>query len=413
MSFEPTCCFDEQLSSQIQLSSIIPEPEMHLMQTSLTGPAAPSALNIHTVSSISIAQALCTDALHCIFAFLHLREPNISVPDYYRLLPGILTCKSWYRAALTMKCMNSRMEWCSSENLQSLCSSRMRFHITALVVFSKGRLDELALIRSKLSHLQDLRLVRCFDASMTPLSDEEQASSQFLLDCFPPGLSTLKLIFSEGALDFNLWQLIINALPSAPYLTEVGLIPPPEKHDVIQNSQKLNLSPMLQNIFLAQFQWGAFSVRMNGKDAGCPMSLEQLAVIKQIPSLTYFKYNEGEWSEEEAATAFSPPHRLQNLNSVQLTYTEVNSAILLHLSNLPSLTELHPMRVTPDAYPLLSRFTQLMTLELSLKYPTPTEAEMNTLCIALQSCSLLSYLVLKDVSDVTFQHSGIRSLEFT
>ena len=65
-------------------------------------------------------------------------------------------------------------------------------------------------------------------------------------------------------------------------------------------------------------------------------------------------------------------------------------------AKLPSLSIFEPMRIKPDAYPMIAKFQSLEVIRLSLKYPEPTLDELMGLCSALESCKKLAFVEIAD-----------------
>ncbi len=389
-----------------------------------------SSIFSRRVNKESIAQALYTDVLLSIFEFLHLQEPKRwwrNHHDHYRLLPAIRTCKSWYRAGVKVKCQNLHFApWEYSQelsDLQSLCSSPLRYHVTGLYLTQDIDLSFIGLIRSSLPHLLTLQVQLGMNDMQSnhssPVSEDDLQQDpavvrdRFIRDCFPPGLTKLTIRLSRDKLDPSFWQLIIDSIPSAPHLIDLTLSPPnqPKIYDADNSTgllyQQLNLTSLLSLPMLSSLKWGPSCDHL--ECYSWPMSLDQIAVIKQIPSLTQFDYDLGALSETHALCSL--PHRLQNLKYVGIARQWFDVEKLSQLCNLPSLTQLHPGVLIPTAYPLLARFPQLTSLELIMQCPIPTAAELGILCTALQSCTRLRKLSLSLVYDLIPAHQLLNEIK--
>jgi hypothetical protein len=345
-----------------------------------------------TIAPLSIAQQLYTDALLSIFAFLdfhpsYVDEEVESVP----LLAAILTCKAWYRAALKEKSRGCGFNPKSTDELLSLCNSLLRVHVNHLTIGFDFSWSDLSRIRLCLPHLNFISV------GLDHVLTKDDSANLFLTEGLPPFLTEMSMKVSPKGV--ALMQSLIDVLPMSSQLTRLNLILPSQRDDMDNAFSQLDLSPLLQLGNLIRFSWSASldEFHYHGAVAGHPMSQTQLGILKQIPSLRNLFCNFGEWIEEEMCHAFMPPHRLQLLQFVELKYTEVNAAMLSYLASLPALMELKPMRLLPEAYPLLSRFPQLRILNLSFLYPQPTVDELVNLCVALQSCSLLRAVYVKSV----------------
>jgi hypothetical protein len=212
-------------------------------------------------------------------------------------------------------------------------------------------------------------------------------------------LSKFQLNVSKEGISLPALQLLLDILPRSSRLIDVTLRLPSQGNDVAKVCSQLDLSPLLQLAHLTRFDWSALfnDIKFDGAAAGHPMSAAQLGIVKQIPSLRSLHCNDGEWIEEEIQLAFQLPHRLQQLQYVDLSNTELNAAMLSCLVSLPALSELRPLRLLPEAYPLLARFPQLRSLYLSMQYPEPTAVELSSLC---EVCTWLQDFSLNDVRSV-------------
>jgi hypothetical protein len=112
-----------------------------------------------------------------------------------------------------------------------------------------------------------------------------------------------------------------------------------------------------------------------------PLSLKQLGIIKQLPSLWAFErtrcdYSEEEddvefntypWTVEELRALLTPPHQLQRLKYLPFNAeSDLTPAHMESLVHVPQLERLDPYRLTIDCLPYLHHFTNLRYLELFL-----------------------------------------------
>jgi hypothetical protein len=129
--------------------------------------------NLAASSSVSIAQRCYTDALHCIFRFLVLKE-----------FLGVLCCRAWRAAAYKGKPYVGGSSVClkSELGLRSLCSSPLKRHIFSLTLPRNIQFNSLKRIRESLPHLLEMHL-QCFPTNVPTSSPHP--SSCFLAACHP------------------------------------------------------------------------------------------------------------------------------------------------------------------------------------------------------------------------------------
>jgi hypothetical protein len=376
-------------------------------QTATNDPddASPAGDFASRSASLFITQRLHIDALHCIFQFLHLRRSEYdNYSEYSRFFPAVRTCKAWYAAL-----QNSRLRYFSArflgmypQYLGGLCSSPLRVHIQRLSVRRLDHAYDLSMflqLRFCLPHLVGLSVLDLSPALLLSVLASAEHRDWFVQNAFPARLEELELLLLHSLHTSHSLQLVIDALPSAAMVQRLKLWVLPE---LILNSnyyQQLDLTPLLQLKHLSYLRWESFDSRDQHGRSGCPMSLRQLEVIKQISSLTELEYNGAEWSAEEFAVVFREPCQLQQLRQIKLGHTEVTAEMLDDLSSLSSLTELSPAKLRPEAYSLLSRFTNVASIRLVLKHPQPSADELHFLCSTLEYCSALKSLSLQDLSN--------------
>jgi hypothetical protein len=85
----------------------------------------------------SIAQRCHTDALHCVFAFLRLKE----------LLPALHSCQQWW-AAGSKEPPRSVRQWVAPKSVAAMADSALRRHVVALGISAALSLEHLRLLRA-------------------------------------------------------------------------------------------------------------------------------------------------------------------------------------------------------------------------------------------------------------------------
>jgi hypothetical protein len=330
--------------------------------------------------SQSLAQRCSLDELLCVLAFAYEENIRHTTKENF---PSV--CRQWNRAAQKQKNRAVRLvDWLQSSSnynhREFMLHSPMRRHVAAISVeiFDVGQLDALQ------KDWPSLTALHIKTSSLSDIFQKEKCK----LPVYPPGLAELELNVTHCAALEDV-QLLIDALASAPHLTSchVGWCP---------HREQLELEPLLLLKSLKKLVWGI--VDLNTQEA--QFTVRQLATVKQIASLQQLICERGDWSAEEVQLFCSEPTLLQRLTTLSLRHTEMNYESMLALCNLPSLTQLSVLRIRPEAYPLLTRLTQLSSLELSLNYPEPTLTILQVFCSSLRSSSFtaLSVWQLKNQS---------------
>jgi len=324
--------------------------------------ATPAASNS---SPRSIAQRCHSDALHCIFAFLALKE----------LLPALLSCRDWY-AAGCKEPSRALVLRPTPDFIPLLVASPLRHHVAELVLYKwhgKLRVKQLRLLRAlpRLTALEAFLDAADVDAQMPSAQQAEslQQQTQFWRDTLPPQLRSLHLVLLSPVAP-SILQSLLHALPSLPALRALHLD---------NSSADLDLSPLLQ---LAQLQ------ELHLQDSPSP---SQCATIKQLATLTTLEVPRG-WRSETLLELLRPPHALQQLQRVP-RIRNIGPALMAALRQLSELTELQPGLMAPDCWAGLGAFPQLRTLRLH--WPDGfTSAQQSALEASLNAFPNLSDLSL-------------------
>jgi hypothetical protein len=296
---------------------------------------------------VSVAQSCHTDALHCIFAFLDMKE----------LLPALQSCRNWHAAGLTQPPLGLSIRLPPAFAAE-LVASPFRHHVVALTVdYSSMQLDQLRLLRA-LPRLTALH-VRVegdqLDTLIGSEADLPERRAQQLRDAFPPQLHNLSLI---RASDLPISQALVDALLTLPVLNALQLG---------SAFSAVHLAPLLQ------------LPRLSSLSLWADLSDEQIAVIKQLGGLSSLEPGHG-WKSATLLQLLTPPHSLQRLEEVTIAPDEiVEQPLIAALMQLPVLTSLKADRVRPGCWAGLGGLTQLRTLWLGWPYSS-----------ALSDCSVLA-----------------------
>jgi len=126
------------------------------------------------------------------------------------------------------------------------------------------------------------------------------------------------------------------------------------------------------------------------------LSDRHFAKIKQLPSLRQLSVHGGQWSVAELSDLCSPPHRLQQLQEIDLSRTDVCSAPIAELVKLPGLTNLQPRTLTASALSMLPQLKRLHTIRPNSDL-LHNEVGRSQLCATLRQCASLTCLHLQQV----------------
>ena len=299
----------------------------------------------------TVAQRCHTDALHCIFAFLSLKE----------LLPALHSCRQWLAAGAKEPPRGLKLV-IDPESFAALVSSPLRHHVGHLLTAASASLDQLRLLRT-LSRLTALNV--CLDAGELEAvpgaaDDARPQRAPVPSAAFPPQICSIEIdIQSVEPASLCARQAVVDALPSAPSLQTIKL-------NFITDD--LDLSPLLQ---LPQLS----DLRMHKSP-----SLEQCAAVKQLAALTKLNLTSKTWDRDALLALLQPPHALQHLQDLSFGNHTLDPPVLDALLTLPAFTRLHLRQIEPECWAGLGGFAQLK--KLTVIWPEPFTAEQRS---ALQS----------------------------
>jgi hypothetical protein len=313
-------------------------------------------------SAPSISQRCHTDALHCVFAFLRLKE----------LLPALHSCREWHAAG----CKEPSRRQCivvAPDSVPGLAASPLRHHAAELTV---QRLQF-----AQLCHLRSLPRLTALDMSLAAAdlaaqlqpagrSPSPEQQTQLWRDVLPLRLRTLTLGM-QSLTSHSIRQSLLDALPSLPALHALRLE---------MGTDELDLSPLLRLPQLRDLYLYSHP------------SQPQCAVIKQLSTLTSLQLSCSTMDPDALLRLLTPPHSLQLLQRLPGRRV-LNLAALSALHQLPALTELSPIHMKPECWAGLSAFTPLRSLHLDWADPF-TAAQQSSLESALNSLPHLSDLEL-------------------
>jgi hypothetical protein len=318
------------------------------------------------LGALSPAQRCVPDLVAAAFSFLDLPE----------VLPAAVSCRAWYTAAgrekpREMQLFNSSPEW-----LVSLLSSRspLRRHVSDLILP-----DEFVLNPSQLQQLQAFPALTVLDGRSLDVSLQEWTSADWR-SLLPLRLRDLALGIPKSH-TLATRQQIIDALPVMQDLSRLNLGPLYRHTADPQLSAQLSLEPLLQLPQLKELIWSIGD-----------LTLPQLAVIKQIETLRCVSTRNSRWTVEQLTFLSQPPHRLDQLEEVQLFETNASSAHMAALIRLPGITRVHAhMRL--DAIRMLPRLSRLQQLAIDLRQLEITsDADRETLHSSMRACSALTWV---------------------
>ena len=342
------------------------EPQRLVQVAADTAAAAAAA-------QLSPAQRCAGDALALAFEFLELKE-----------LAGVTqTCKTWLTAAAKEKPRELTLNFEHGDRLGDLCASRsaLRRHIGGISLpGGPTSLQQLGCLQS-LPSLSSLRVQLCA-AELAALVQQQPAAGRDpplaqLRAAFPPRLRDLTLLITD-AHSAEARQLLLDALPAMAGLERLSLIPAADKVSV--RPALLSLDPLLQLPHLA------YLTLFTGG-----LTVPQLRTVNQIASLRSFDHHRGSWNEDQLAAFCRPPHRLQQLEELNLRKTFVYEEAMAELLCLPALTALEPGFIAPEACAFLPRFPRLQRLRVRGRFSV-----MNVLISAVIACPTLTDLTLSD-----------------
>ena len=327
---------------------------------------------------LSPAQSCAADTLTLVFGFVELKE----------MTRAARTCKAWLATAAKEKPRGLSWTFWRAERLAAVCtsSSPLKRHIARVVC----RRSSCLLSPTQLAQLRQLPELTALSARLSAMDlkrlmeDEEGGRALAeLMAAFPPRLRRLTLVLPK-ARTAALWQLLLDALPAMKGLEQLSLTPAVDIEP--SHSAEMSLEPLLQLPRLTHLE----------RDLG-RLTVSQLRIIQQISTLQSFSLGVARWSAAQLSALCRPPHRLQQLQEVDLRWTDINEAAMAELICLPALTTLQPDSLAPSAIAFLPRLPRLQRLRLclgSIAYAASREAEKSALVSALSACEALTHLTL-------------------
>ena len=211
-------------------------------------------------------------------------------------------------------------------------------------------------------------------------------SSAELRSSLPTRLHELTLGIPDSHTPAILQQLV-NALPVLQNLNRLVLLPRDEISWDRELSSSLRLEPLLRLPQLTELVWNIGD-----------LTLPQLAVVKQIGSLRYLSSNYGRFSAEQLSFLSQPPHRLEQLEVINLFQTDVGAAHMAALTRLPGITRIkHTESMHLDAFPMLPRLPHLQRLVLNLPvFANCSGVDREILDSSLRACPQLTEVATED-----------------
>ena len=343
---------------------------------------------------LSLAQLLFDSGLHCISAFLSLREA----------LAGYHSCRSWYLAAQSEPCRELRL----SEAFVQSTSSPLRFHVVAVAVDASEM--ELSVIRGVVNRpwpsvraltvwplVDGLRAVvalpdhdknilrqaireemasgsQTFAAqALAKLEDplaaaimgpEEHHRHALVAEhmrcgasCFPPCLTSLDILMDADRFSRDMQQWRLETLQYNHNLTRLSIaLPPP--HDPPLDVTMLRSLTQLKQLYLAHID----------------LSDANLRAIKQMASLQLLSASGMCWAPKELGVLCGPPHSLRNLHTLVTRFPQLTPAHCNELRNLPALSSLAFASLDSEAAPMLAQFPCLRILDFCSGTLAPSAA---------------------------------------
>ena len=203
----------------------------------------------------------------------------------------------------------------------------------------------------------------------------------------PPRLRELSLSIPHSH-TLTVRQRIIDALPVMRNLNRLSLGPADGIRVDPPLSAPLSLEPLLQLPKLARLSWYIGD-----------LTFQQLDVIKQIETLRSVSNQHGRWSTEQLAFLSQRPHRLDQLEEVDLCETGIRSAHMAALAQLPGITSiLNRAQTMPlDAFASLPRLSRLQYFALHLpQLANSSDADWEILDSSLRACPALTEISIDD-----------------
>lgn len=255
-----------------------------------------------------------------------------------------------------------------------LSVSPLRRHVAELDTGATPlRLEQLRALRSlpRLTALTTALDGADLQSALLAAGDSRPQRAQLLRDALPLHLRTLTLAISNQLSDrAGSNQALLDALPAQRDLTELLLL----KFD----NPSLDVLPLRQMPALRHLTLETH------------LTQAQCAELKEIPTLTSIDYGRCAPNGSERIL-FTPPHRLQRLERLDLRGVSIDLPALDALLHLPALRVLQPGDVQPECWGGLGALTQLHTLSLHF-YDPFTPAQLASLGESLSSLPRLSDL---------------------
>jgi hypothetical protein len=269
----------------------------------------------------------------------------------------------------------------SPQRLTSLLVSRspLRRHVSELILP-----EQFALTPARLGQLCTLPALTLFQGTLDGSLQEWTAADW--RSSLPSRLRELVLDIPDS-ITLTAHQHLIDALPAIQDLRRL-ILGPSDRHTADpQLSAPLLLERLLQLPQLKELIWNIGD-----------LTLSQLAVVKHIRSLRHLSSHYGRWSAEQLSFLSQPPHRLDQLEEVQLFHTDVSSAHMSALFQLPGITRIGCAQQMPlDAFAMLPRLPRLQQLALDLPQLTVSnDADRETILSSLRACSALTDVEIDD-----------------
>jgi hypothetical protein len=317
--------------------------------------------------SVSPAERCHADALASVFAFVPLDE-----------LPAVMqTCRSWNSAegqeiprGLTLQLRRPSRLKCLQRGRSASRSPLLR-HISAVKV------DPCAHVGIQhMRAMQSLQLLIALDVAPEAAEIATATGQRDLRAALPPRLQSFTLL-APLIKDTASQQTVIAAMPALHSLQTLTLHS--RQHSV---NEFLSVEPLLH------------LPRLTELCLDVELSPAQLDVIKRMGSLRKLNINQGRWLVKGLRALCTPPHRLQQLQELDLSDTEVGVGHMTELIQLPGLTMLKPTLLAPSAIPLLPRLERLHTIRLDPALLRDA-VHLPQLCYALRQCTSLTTVVVE------------------
>ena len=315
--------------------------------------------------SVSPALRCHADALTSVFAFMTLDE-----------LPAVMqTCRSWNSDAAKEKARGLTLRLHRPKRLESMCrsASPLLRHISTLEIASFIHVDI-----QQLRAMQSLQSLIALDVALKADEIATATGQRDLRAALPPRLRSFTLQAPPFRDSVSL-QHVIAALPALHSLQTLTLHS--RQHTV---NESLSVEPLLR------------LPRLTELCLDIQLSQARLGFIKEMASLQKLNINQGRWLVQGLHALCSPPHRLQQLQELDLSATEVGAGHMNELAQLPGLTTLKPTLLAPSAIPLLSRLKRLHTIRLDPELLCDEDSlRLSELCTALRQCASLVAVALE------------------